>query len=54
MTSSEACLPALTSAGGETKTGQFGAARIRTLTFSINSIFVWSPQEGEGRERGAV
>ena len=34
--------------GGDGQTGQTGAARIRTLTFSINSIFVWSPQEGEG------
>ena len=32
--------------GGDGQTGQTGAARIRTLTFSINSIFVWSPQEG--------
>ena len=38
--------------GGDGQTGQTGAARIRTLTFSINSIFVWSPQEG-GR-RGVV
>ena len=53
MSVSQSVSPVTRTAGGgggdwTGQTGLTGAARIRTLTFSINSIFVWSPQEGEG------